>query len=247
MINKLLNFLRSLKKNQAEIKKLQYKNLSTSNEILWSSIFHDSIRDKEPLQKLSLNIGRWAGGYPFFYILNRILSVKKPETILEFGLGESSKFISTYLDYYLPDSSHLIIEQDEQWKLTFEKQFILNERSRIEVLPLVQKEVYSYQVNSYDNILEKVEGKFHLYIVDGPFGSPRFSRYDIMLLAERLESSDDFIIIIDDTNRKGELDTVNEIETLFNKKGITFFKGDYSGDKTSTLIVSSNNKYFLSL
>ena len=55
-------------------KNILIQNNLTVKEILWSSIYHDSIRDKEWLNKLSLNVGRWAVGYPFLYILNRVLS-----------------------------------------------------------------------------------------------------------------------------------------------------------------------------
>ncbi len=83
--------------------------LLTNRELLWANNFHDSIRGKKCLQELNLNIGRWAGNYSFFYILNRVLMDYKPIGILDLGLGESSKFISTYLDNFLPNSFHTII------------------------------------------------------------------------------------------------------------------------------------------
>jgi len=90
-----------------------------NKEIIWSQIFHDSIRNKTSLKNLPLNIGRWAGNYSLFYVLFRILNDFKPKKILELGLGESSKFISVFIQNYLNDSIHLIIEQDESWKNNF--------------------------------------------------------------------------------------------------------------------------------
>src|SRR5690554_6195752 len=70
------------------------KKLLQENE--WANIYHDSIRGNDELQQLSLKIGRWAGNYSFFFLVHRILKDFKPKKIVEFGLGESSKFISSY-------------------------------------------------------------------------------------------------------------------------------------------------------
>ena len=86
--------------------------LHQSLEIEWAHVYHDSIRDKPYLQNLSLNIGRWAGNYAFFYLLNRILFETKPKRILELGLGESSKLISVYIENILVNSEHLIFEHN---------------------------------------------------------------------------------------------------------------------------------------
>ena len=47
-------------------------NFLHTKEIEWAHIYHDSIRGKKPIEELGLNIGRWAGNYSFFYVLNRI-------------------------------------------------------------------------------------------------------------------------------------------------------------------------------
>ena len=61
----------------------------------------------------------------FFYVLNRILSDYKPSSILEMGLWESTKFISYYANNYLPNSSHFVIEQSQEWLDTFNGRFKL--------------------------------------------------------------------------------------------------------------------------
>jgi hypothetical protein len=58
------------------------------NELYWANVYHDSIRGKKELENLGLNIGRWAGNYTFFYVLNRILNDYQPKKIIEFGLGK---------------------------------------------------------------------------------------------------------------------------------------------------------------
>jgi hypothetical protein len=122
---------------------LRYQ-LKYYKELEWANIYHDSIRGKEWLTNLSLNVGRWAGNYSFFYVLNRILNDCRPKEILEFGLGESSKFVSVYLDNYLLESNHYIIEQDRKWKHNFTERYKLSLRSSIDIFPLKKKKVNKY-------------------------------------------------------------------------------------------------------
>src|SRR5688572_19322082 len=109
MVRKFLELIRENRRNQKEI--LRY-----SKEIYWASIYRDSIKGKDWLENMPLNVGRWGCDYAFFYLMNRILSDFSPKLILELGLGESSKFISSFLNRELPDSQHFVLEQDENWK-----------------------------------------------------------------------------------------------------------------------------------
>ncbi len=62
-------------------------------EILWAEIFR-SVTDKSTwLKNRSFAPGRWALGYPALYILYRILNEMKPKSILELGLGQSTRMI----------------------------------------------------------------------------------------------------------------------------------------------------------
>jgi hypothetical protein len=240
MINKIKTLIYENRVNQKKI-------LLQSKELEWAHVYHDSIRGKQWLSDLPLNIGRWAGNYSFFYVLNRILSDYKPNKILELGLGESSKFVSTYLENYLLDSSHTIIEQDENWKNSFETSYKLSSRSKIVHCSLQEKEMKGFKIKVYQGLDEKIKENFDLYIVDGPHGSERYSRYDIVSLISKLDEKDQFIIIIDDTERQGEKDTVADIKELLKTKNISYYQGDYIGNKCVTLIVSEKYKYSISM
>lgn len=240
MLSKIKKIIRENRKNQ-EIQLLLLKELE------WAHIFHDSIRGKKWLEELPLNIGRWAGNYSFFYILHRIISDYKPKQILELGLGESTKFISSYLDNQLLESKHVIVEQSEEWIKEFKARFVLGDRSEVIFCPLAEREVKGYKINSYTDFANKITGKFDLYIVDGPFGSPRFSRYDIVSKIEELEVDDEFIVLFDDTNRQGERDTLFKVVRLLKAKNIEYFTTDYVGNKTITIIATKKYKFAISL
>lgn len=239
--------IKRIKELIKENKERQNKIIAQNEELLWSAVFHDSIRGKKGIEDLSLNIGRWAGNYSFFYVLNRILNDYQPKRILEFGLGESSKFVSTYLDNYLLNSEYLIIEQDADWKAIFENKFTLSPRSSIKVLPLIKKKYKGYDFNGYENIESTITSTFDLYIIDGPFGSPNYSRFDVFALAEKLSKGDEFIIMIDDYDRHGERETVNELLKMFQNKDIDIFRETYKGVKSVTVIVTEKYKYVTSL
>lgn len=214
-----------------------------TKEIEWAHIYADSIREKKYLQSLPLNVGRWAGNYSFFYILNRVLNDYKPKNILDLGLGESSKFISTYLDNYLIESNHTIVEQDQNWITAFNDKFTLSPRSKIIYLELSEKHIKGHNVNCYDRFSDQIKDNFDLYIVDGPFGSDRYSRYDIVDLVENFSVDREFIIIMDDSDRQGEQDTINDILNILRIKGVIFYIGVYTGNKQNTIIASEKYKF----
>ncbi len=232
-----------IKKIISENKDMQEMQLLQLKELEWAHIYHDSIRGKKWLEDLPINIGRWAGNYSFFYILNRILSDYKPKQILELGLGESSKLISSYLENDLLNSEHIIVEQSEEWVNEFQLKFALTKKSKVLLCPLIEREIEGGKSNFYDKFNETVKGKFDLYIVDGPFGSARYSRYDIVFKVKELELGDEFIILLDDTHRKGEKDTLTAILKILKDKNIDVFTNDYIGNKTNTVIATKNFKF----
>jgi hypothetical protein len=238
--------LNKIKKLIQENRALNHEILLQSKELEWAHIYHDSIRGNQPIESLNLNIGRWAGNYCFFYVLNRILSDYKPSFILEFGLGESTKFISTYLEHYLIDSNHIVIEQSQEWNDFFTSSFQLSKRSQVIHCQLEKIKVKDFEVNCYSGFDKKITQKFDLYVVDGPFGSPRYSRYDIVTLVNNFEMNDEFIILFDDTNRSGEKDTLADILSVLNSKDIVNYTAHYQGNKRVTLIVSEAYKYSIS-
>lgn len=218
-----------------------------TDELEWAHIFHDTIKDRDWLRKLSISPGRWAGNYSFFYILVRILTDYKPQRILEFGLGESSKVISAFLEHSLPESKLLSVEQDDEWAKAFKQRVKLNANFDIIHLPLQKESVKGFEVNAYSDFSTRVKGKFDLYVIDGPLGSPRFSRHQVCLMAEMMEEGDEFIFIIDDYNRPGEQDTAAELMEILKRKNIPIFSGIYAGNKSQIVITSEKYRFATSL
>ena len=234
----------------SKLKKIVVNNKIKQREILgevrennWSSIYHDSIKGIPYLEDLPLNIGRWAGGYSFFYILNRVLKEYKPAKILEMGLGESSKFISVYLDNYLYNTEHYILEQDKDWAAHFNKNFQLSKNSRIVISPLTTKIIKDNNVKCYEDLSVINNQIYNLYVIDGPFGSINFSRFEIVELSKGFSTDDEFIIIMDDYNRVGEQNTIAALIEILNDKKITFYSNVYSGKKEVFILGTEKYKH----
>ncbi|MFW5700584.1 MAG: hypothetical protein ACOCWM_02755 [Cyclobacteriaceae bacterium] len=242
-----MTILRKIKELVRENREYHQETQLMLKELHWADIYHDSIRGTEWLEKLPLNIGRWAGGYSFFYILNRVLKDYKPEKILELGLGESSKFISAYADNNDEIKSHTIIEQNVEWKNSFEKQHTLSKKSLINICEVQNKEVQGFQTKVFSNLNEKINLPYDLYVIDGPIGCERYSRYDIIEIAEGFKSKDEFIIVFDDVHREGEMDTVNDLLKLLKKKEVTVYFNQFLGIKKVFVLATAKFKHVISI
>jgi hypothetical protein len=231
-------------REQIKLQKLSYLQLK---ELEWANVYHDSIRGHEAIEKLPLNIGRWAGNYAFFYILNRILIDFKPKQILEFGLGESTKFISAFCDDKLTDTKHTIIEHNSDWKSIFLEKFSLSPNSEIKLFPIVEQQFNSKTYNSYNNITSEISTPFDLYIIDGPIGTSNYSRFDIVNLAAKFSKDSEFIILLDDYERNGEKETGEELLHTLNRLGINFTFKEFQGNKSVLVIATEKYKYITSV
>jgi len=231
------------KRTNVKPQQADYTEKEWLKELDWANVYHDSIRGRAYIENLSLNIGRWAGNYAFFYVLNRIMHDYKPKRIIEFGLGESTKFVSTCIIGLNYNCKHVVLEQNENWKTYFETNFKLQKNTTLLHSPIERKEVNGHHMILYKNLQNDIDFEADLYIVDGPHGSERFSRYDICFLAQKFNKESEFIIMMDDCQRQGEQDTFLALENIFKEKEITYFKASYSGVKTVNLIVSSKYQY----
>ena len=238
-----------LKKNLKQNPQWHHRTHLQNMELEWAHVFHDSIRGKPWLESLPLNIGRWAGNYSYFYVLCRLLNDYQPAKIIEFGVGESSKVVSAFLENQLPESQHIIVEEDQQWAAAFSDRFTLGQRSQISLLPIAEKQTPDgVPYKGYQGIESLVENtKYDLYLVDGPKGSTHCSRYDIAVAMEAIEAGDEFIVLIDDHNRLGEQETADRVQQLLRDKGLTIFSGQYMGNASQIVIATPKYRFATTL
>lgn len=214
------------------------------NENNWADIFNNTISSSDWLKDKSFSPGRWAAGYPFLYILYRILDEFCPKSILELGLGQTTKMISQYTISHI--SSHKLFEHDKVWidicskKMNLSKTDIIN--NEIETLM-----IDGHPVTVYKDFSSKVKGeKFDFICIDAPFGSEYVSRIDILdVIPMCLDKS--FVIVIDDCERMGEMKMIEMLLKKLDSEKINYCHGFYSGIKRTDIIVSKDLHFFTSL
>ncbi len=230
-----------LDKNYLEL----VRNNKIQSEILMAQKFNNTIVDSKWLQYKSFSPGGWAVDYSFLYTLYRVLNDKKYLQILEFGLGQSSKMIHQYADFFKGVNA-LTVEHDENWVNFFLASIEGQYEMKIKICN-IEKVIYkNCETLSYKNIQQEITNKYNLIIVDAPFGSYNYSRSQIIELIPKV-LCDDFTIIIDDYDRNGEKETVQEIISKLNDNKIEFIMTKYGFVKEHILIGSANNNFLTTL
>lgn len=143
---------------------------------------------------------------------------------------------------------HNIVEHDEEW-VHFMQNSVDFRKSNLTILPLIQKEYKGSQVPGYEGFYEQVcvDHRYELILIDGPFGnSGEFSRIDVLTYVPEM-LAEDFIIMVDDTERKGEKNMCNEICNMLQANNIKYVCEEYRGVKNFTVIASTSHKFVCSM
>jgi ribosomal protein RSM22 (predicted rRNA methylase) len=234
-----VNFVQKIKNYLKENKRRQ-------NEIYWGLVFQSAIANSNWFTNKSINPGRWAAGFPLLYVLFRIYNDMKPTSILECGLGESTKLLTQYQKNN-PDVQYTVIEQDSVWLEYFCKNIYDISRHAI-VLEIENRKIQDKEALSYKNIISQLHDyKYDCVIIDGPWGSDHYSRYQIVDIVNHDLLQEDFIIILDDYERQGEKQTADTLRRLLQKKNVSFVEGVYSGDKDTLILCTMKYKFLTSI
>lgn len=230
-------------------KDISRESRNINKEILWAETFNNTVSGSDWLKDKSFSPGRWAVGYQYLYAVYRILNTVKPQKILELGLGQSTKLLSQYAKAN-KEVEHIVVEHDQEWIDFYKKE---NEVAENTEILKIEREYRKYKnddkVLAFKNFKEILQGqKFDFISIDAPLGANAkiYARIDVLeILPECLE--EDFVIVIDDYNRKGEKNTVNEIERILKKDNISYCKGIYYGEKECMIISSEKLKFVCSM
>ncbi|MCL2082040.1 MAG: class I SAM-dependent methyltransferase [Oscillospiraceae bacterium] len=221
----------------------------TADEILWANIFNSTTDNSDWLKIKTFSPGRWAAGYPFLYILYRVLRDVKPKRILELGLGETTRVISQYSAEH-QEAEHFVVEHDPEWISFFTKASPLPGNTKIVQLPwgsVSHKD--SEAVRVYEGFSERFSnGSYDLLCIDGPLGGDmeQYARIDsLALVPEHLSSS--FTVIVDDYDRITEQNMVKDLCEKLDSADIPYAKASYRGMKHAFIACSTDNRFLASL
>lgn len=227
------------------LQNLKYQN----NELIWAKTWDDTKKGIEWISDLpGISPGRWAVGYNYLYVMTRILNEKEPKNVLDLGLGISSTLISQYFKgRNIVDGNHDVIEQSEEWAKFYSIKNRISSATTIHAVECIEKEYKGYRYYAYKDISQIISGKkYDVISIDGPTGSDKYSRRDIIeFLPDILSQS--FVIIIDDASRTGEKRTITDIKNILRKNNIEFCEGSYQSMSKCTVITSIDNKFLCSM
>ncbi len=224
------------------------KNLKYEQEILAALKFNSTIEGSPWFIHKSVSPGQGAVDYAFFYTLYRTLSSIKPENVLEFGLGQSSKMVHQYARYF--GKQAVTVEHDPEWTAFFLQDFPDDYSVNIKYLDLEYIEVKGAKALTYKDCRKSFEGqKFDLILVDGPFGHATETVYSRPQIIELVQDNlrEDFVIIIDDYDRLGEKNTVKEVLDVFETRHIPVVTREYASIKSHFLITTPRQKFLTTL
>lgn len=219
------------------------------SEAVWAEVYNNTIVDSPWLKDKAFSPGRWAVGYPYLYVMYRILNEVQPQNILELGLGQSTKMIGQYTSCY-KGVHHQVVEHDPEWIDFFKKNYSLSKRTKLiqlnrEFVPYKEAE----KVRVFKDFSQTFKGqKFDFISIDAPFGGDmkEYARIDVLQMIPAC-LAEDFIIMIDDCERSGEKHTVVEMERVLQENQILYKKGKYSGKKDCIVIASNALKFVCSM
>lgn len=218
-----------------------------ASEAVWGHIFNNAVSESMWLRDKAFAPGRWAVGYPYLYVMYRVLNEARPKRILELGLGQSTRMIAQYAAAF-DDVEHIVVEHDQEWIDFFSRDFQLSERSRIvrlerEMVPYKEAEA----VRVFQGFREVFQGeRFDFISIDAPLGADmkQYARIDVLGLMPNC-LAEDFVIMVDDTERSGETNTLMEMETCLKEAQIAYRRGRYSGKK-DCIVICAEQVGFLS-
>lgn len=256
MVQELIDASREKDKKIAELGQILQKVLTetvkgnrTADEAVWAQVFNNTISQSTWLKDRTFSPGRWAVGYPFLYVMYRVLDEFKPRSILELGLGQSTTMIAQYahLDKMV---SHYVVEHDEEWIEFFQKKFEHIDNTKIIKLNRKMIEIKNGEnVRVFDGFADQFSGlTFDFISIDAPLGGDMksLSRIDILdILPESLAQS--FVIMMDDYERAGEQHTMQALERILRENDIPFIGGNYRGAKDFRVVCSPDNKFICTL
>lgn len=230
--------------------KLYLRTLLVQNyELIWAKTWDDTKRGVDWIKDLpGISPGRWAVGYNYLYVMTRILNEKEPKRVLDLGLGISSTLISQYFKgNNITDGIHDVVEQDADWASFYTKKNRISSATTINLSECVSKIFDGVKYNAYKDLDIIVKGKkYDVISIDGPKGTQKYSRRDILdFLPEILNES--FVIVMDDSERRGEKETIKDIEKLLEANGINYCEGRYPGVSECTVVASVDNKFLCSM
>ena len=196
-------------------------------EVVFQGIVHREL-DRLDIRDTPFYPLRSAATYSYLYLLLRAAQELPELRILELGAGQSTRLLDRLARQFPLTCTTL--EHDADWQQRLQGQV----DGTVLHAPLVETRIFGTERPAYDRSVLAPGQRFNTLLVDGPRSSRRRSRWGcLQFIEESLEP--EFLIIFDDAERPGELDTIAAALKMLDAKGCVY----------RTNLVRSVNSQFL--
>ena len=155
-----------------------------------------------------------AANFSLMYILLRTITELPVRRVVELGCGQTTLLFDALTE--LRDIEITTLEHDRDWAGRIQEQV----KHRITCAELVKRSVQGHNTLVYDTEVNSGVSP-DLLLVDGPLGGSRRSRWAALQWIEQ-GLGENFLILFDDAERRGEIDTIEEALKLLRDQGRTF-------------------------
>lgn len=197
-------------------------------EIVFQGIVHREL-GRLGIDELPLYPLRSAATYSYLYLLLRAVQELPDLRILELGAGQSTRLLDRLKDRFGLELTTL--EHDSGWQQRVQSQV----DTQVLIAPLMNRTLRGHACDGYDPSVLTEGSRFNVLLVDGPRSSRTRSRWGCLEFMENwLE--DEFLIIFDDAERRGELQTIAAALQLLDQRGVRY---------RSNLVRSVNSQFLI--
>ena len=218
--------LRTLKARLAGFLQWHVTNavVAMQREVVYQNLFDIQCRNRGITNEF-YPVGA-AASYGLMYLLFRVFAEQNIRSVVELGSGQTTLLIDRIKK---PGTHHTCYEHNPEWHARFAPRL---SSCDYRLRPLENITIERRQVQWYSDVEDH---NLDLLLIDGPPGSDRFSRFGCVKLIRSL-TADDFLIIMDDGDRRGEQDTVAHIVAVLHDSKREFRMNQVHGRTTQTVI-----------
>ncbi len=209
---------------------LQHPSAMYVQEMLYERLFSNAL-SRFQLENRYYPTGV-AANFSLMYILLRCMTELPVQRVVELGCGQSTLLFDALRQ--LRPFEITTLEHDREWARRIQCQV----KHEIICAGLVERVVLGRRTLVYDTDAG-LDASLDLLLVDGPQGSSRRSRWAALQWIEN-RLGDDFLVVFDDAERRGEIDTIEKTLSLLRAQGRTFRTRFYKGLKWQFVIASGN-------
>ncbi len=220
-------------------------NKKIINELVYAQNFGRAISTCAWITDADIKAGDMAVNNQYLYTMFRAIDSKKFKSILDIGMGSTTKLISQYVSY-AQNAKHYVIESDLDWIQFMKDYWRFSKETEIIQMNYKMVEYDDEQVRCYDGFKEKLkEKKFDFISIDAPYGGDmkKYSRRDLWEILPGC-LSDSWIIMIDDVDRIGEQNTISLIKECLENYEIPYTYNTHKTTKAFGIFTSLDNKFF---